>query len=131
MDQNAGEKWREIQQETRLEIKTAKELLGLFKEIVPNGSTVLKEKFGWVKGVVSEEPPEVCNGFKATSLTPDNVYLNWKKQDGKGRFFNINGDQKVAIQYHNDGRRSMIVSTDSGENPELTITRRYTVIPQN
>jgi len=125
MDQDTGEKWRGIQRETKLEIKTPEELLRIFQIFTPDGSTVQRERFEQKEGVLVEKKPKLLKNFRTVAMGEDNVHLMWGESGN--HFGNFNGEQKVAIQEHDDGRKSIITSQDSKENPGTIITKRYTV----
>lgn len=128
MDQDSEVKWNEIRTGINLETKTPQQLLDIFQQVIPDGATVLREKFYWRKGAVEERPPVVYKDFKTRSLGEGNLNMSWIKEGGEFMFSNINDDRNVAIQSHEDGRRSVVISHES-KSRGGQVVRRYTAVP--
>jgi len=128
MPTDGEEEWEKIRTGVRLERKTPAELLGIFQQVIPNSATVLREKFYWGMGKVEEMPPKKYIGFKTRSLGEDNFNMSGTTEGGEFVHLNINDDINVAVQNHEDGRRSVVISHES-KSRGGQVVRRYTVVP--
>ncbi len=129
MGHDSEDKWEEIRTGVNLETKSPVELLDMFRQVISDKATVLREKFIWKEGgEVTEKPMVTQTDFRARPLGEDVLRLDWKGEDMDDKHLYFREPESAAIQIHKDGRKSVVISHKS-KSLGGQVVRRFTALP--